>query len=194
MSSESVIVLSSILMAIFSAIFNYQLKELRKHNFTTGSNPLLFKMLSIMRYMHQNIPSSFIALARLDSSRQILPSQLRSLAWKLSLGYGLETKTFDLPFFMGFPDTFTRNEQRINEHMFQEIIRDLRKRLFTTNIRNIITLTLTGITITPVVVIISALFYQKGILELLPIVTSLFYGIVLQLIVVVLKRYASVLV
>jgi len=194
MSSESVIILSSILMAIFSAIFDYQLKELRKRNFTTGSNPLLFKMLSIMRHVHQNIPSSFIALARLDSSRQMLPPQLRSLAWKLSLGYRLETKTFDLPPFMGFSDPFTRNEQKINEHMFQEIIGDLRRRLFTTNIRNIVTLIITGITITPVVVIISALFYQKGILEVLPIVTSLFYGIVLQLIVVVLKRYASVLV
>jgi len=194
MSSEPIIILSSILMAFFSAIFSFQLKELRKRCFAAESSPLLLKMLSIMHRIYCNSPSSFIALARLDNSRKILSPQLRSLAWKLSLGYGLETKAFGLLPLMGFPDLLTRNEQKISELMFQEIIRDLRKKLFTTNIRNIITLVLTGVTITPVVVIISALFYQRGVLELLPVMVSLFYGIVLQLIVVVLKRYVSILV
>jgi hypothetical protein len=101
----------------------------------------------------------------------------------------------DLPLLdMGFSDSSTQDRWKTNEFLFKEVVRDLRKRLFTSNIRNIITLVLTGIIITPVIVIISAFFHQEGALELLPIVISLFYGITLQLIIVILKRYASILV
>jgi len=96
--------------------------------------------------------------------------------------------------YLSLSDPYTRNERKIDELLFQELVKDLRKRLFTSNVRNIITIVLTSITMAPVVIIISALFHQEGVLALLPIIASLFYGITLQLIIVVLKRYASILV
>jgi len=103
--------------------------------------------------------------------------------------------SFNTPFLnLSLSDLYTRNEQKINELLFQELVKDLRKRLFTSNVRNIVTIVLTSITMAPVVIIISALFHQEGVLALLPIIASLFYGITLQLIIVVLKRYASILI
>lgn len=193
--SKYMVVLSSALIVIFSVIFTHQLKELKKRSFVAEPNPLLLKILSMMHHIYRNSASSFIALTRLDDTRQVLPPQLRSLAQKLSLGHDVRTMASDLPLLdMGFSDSSTQDRWKTNEFLFKEVVRDLRKRLFTSNIRNIITLVLTGIIITPVIAIISAFFHQEGALELLPIVISLFYGITLQLIIVILKRYASILV
>jgi hypothetical protein len=135
-----------------------------------------------------------MALARLDDVHQVLPPQLKPLVRKLPLGFCTESTTSDSSLLNILLDNPAQDKWKIVDFLFKEAVRDLRKRLFTTNVRNIITLVLTGIILAPVIVMVSVFFHQKGTLELLPIMISLFYGIALQLIVVVLKRYASVLV
>lgn len=195
MSSEFAVILSSALIAMFSVLFVRQLRELEKRSFVTEPNPLLFKLIPMMYHTYRNRVSSFMALTRLDNACRVLPQQLRLLARKLSLGRDVEPATFN-PLFLnvGLSDPLIQDEWKANDLLFREAMRDLRKKLFTTNVRNIITLALTGIIIAPVIVTISALFHQKEAIELLPIVTSLFYGIALQVIMVVLKRYALILV
>jgi len=195
LSEPHMVLLSSILIATFSAIFSYQIKEFKRQGFVAGPNPLLVKMASIMHHIYRNNQSAFIALTRLNDSCNVLTPQLKLLAQKLSLGRNIETSELNPPFFsIIFSDPLSQDRERINALLFQGVVRDLRSRLFTTNVRNIITLVLTGITIAPVLVTLLALFHQREALSLLPLVASLFYGIVLQLVIIVLKRYANILV
>ena len=195
MLSEYMVVLSSVLIAIFSVIFTCQVRGLKRYGLVAESGPLLLKILSMMCRIYRNNVSSFMALARLDDTRQVLPSQLKSLVRRLSLGHDVDDVVLSLPFSnMFLPDIPTQDRWKINEFLFKEVVKDLRKKLFTTNIRNIVTLVLTGIIIAPVIVMVSALFHQEEAFKLLPVVISLFYGIALQLVIVVLKRYASILV
>jgi len=195
LSEPYMVLLSLILIATFSMIFRYQLKEFKSQGFVVGPNPLLLKMASIMHHIYRNSPSALMALTRLNRSYDVLTPQLKSLAQKLSLGHNIEVSTLNLPFFgIILPGSPSQDRERINALLFQGVIRDLRSKLLTTNVRNIATLVLTGITIAPVLVTLLALFHQREVLSLLPLVASLFYGTVLQLVIIVLKRYANILI
>ncbi|MEM0232698.1 MAG: hypothetical protein QXL22_01615 [Candidatus Nezhaarchaeales archaeon] len=143
--------------------------------------------------IHQNTPSTFIALARLDPSCQLVSPSYKMLACNLSLG-----DTRSLKPKVTLTHALSLNpclgEEALITLSLQRAMKEVQGGFFKSNIRTIMTLAMTSTIIAPVPITLLALLYQSSMLSLLPLIVSLFYGISLQLVFLVFKRYMKFLV
>lgn len=195
MSFETLtILLSSILIAVFSIIFRYELRRLKEMNSLAEFSPLALKIIKLLTIVYRNFPSAFIALSRLNPSCQLINPSFKPLARSFSLSGVNPLKLSVTPSLVLLCLNPHLKEEAIVMCLFQESVRGARKKFLATNIKSITTLVLTGIIISPVPITLLALFHQSSMLNLLPLIASLFYGIFLQLVLLVLKRYMRLLV
>lgn len=189
-----IVLISSILITVFSTIFRYELKSLKESNSLTDFNSLVPKIVKLLTNVHQNLPSAFIALAKLDPSCRLISPPSKSLARSFSLGGAKSLKPKLTSMHALLCSNLYLKEEAMIMCLHQWPIRQVRKSFFITNIRGLVTLVLTSIIIAPAPITLLALFYQSSMLSLLPLIASLFYGISLQLVLLVLKRYMKLLV
>ncbi|MEM2315634.1 MAG: hypothetical protein QW826_04300 [Candidatus Nezhaarchaeales archaeon] len=143
--------------------------------------------------IYQNTPSALIALTRLDPSCQLVSSSFKMLACSLSLGGTRSFKSKVALAYAPFSNPCL-GEEALIMHSLQRSMKEVQGGFFKSNIRTLMTLVMTSIIIAPVPITLLALLYQSSMLSLLPIIVSLFYGVSLQLILLVFKRYMKFLV
>lgn len=191
--SSVVLLFSTFLVVISSLIFKRQLKDLKGQSYLEDFDTLMLKIASILSCTYRNTPSILLALTKLSPRRGLIGPSLRSAACKVSLGYDFE-KLKSTTSLSNLHSYVFLKRKLMSDYLFQESLRNVRRKLLTSNIRSITTLIVSGITITPIPITLMALFYQQKMLFTLPIIASMFYGISLQLVAIILKRYVKILV
>lgn len=191
--SSVTLLFSTFFIVTFSLVFKHQLMDLKSQSYLADFDALTLKIASMLSYTHRNVPSVLLALTRLSHRHGLISPSLRSVAQKVSLGYDVEKLKSSTPL-SNFHSYIFLQRKLMSDYMFQESLRNIRRKLFTSNIRSITTLIVSGITITPIPITLMALFYQQNVLLTLPIVASMFYGVSLQLVVIILRRYTKILV
>lgn len=189
-----IILSSSVLFAVFSIIFRYELKSLKKNHPPADFNVLAPKIMKLLIKVYRNTPSALIALSKLDPSCQLIgpPSKPLARSFFISDVECLEPNLIQVPT-ASRSASYLEDEAKII-HLLQSSIREVQRVSFEAKIRSITTLVLTGIIMAPIPITLLATFYGGSMLNLLPLIVSLFYGISLQLILIVFKRYMKLLI
>lgn len=188
------VLLSSILITVFNIIFQYELKSLKKGNSSTSLSALVPKIMKLLIKIYRNIPSTFIALIRLDPSCQLTNPSFKLLTRSFSISDARCLEPNLTQVITILPSASYSKSEAIIMHLLQQSMGETQGKFFTTSIRSVMTLVLTSIIMAPIPMTLLAIFYGDNILNLLPLIASLLYGVYLQLTFIVLRRYIKLLV
>lgn len=194
MFDDLVILFSSILFVFFTIVFRYQLNSLFKSHPPACFSTLALKIMKLLTKIYRNIPSAFIALSRLDPSCQLINPSSKSLARSFFIS---DVKLLEpsLIHVSTAPNSISFSEDgSAIMQLLQLSTGETQRSFLMTNFRSITTLALTSIIMAPIPTTLLATFYGGSITNLLPLIASLFYGVSLQLVLIVLKNYMKLLI
>lgn len=186
---------SSMLFAIFSISFRYELKSLKRSHPPIDLNVLALKIMKLLIKIYRNLPSALIALSNLDSSCQLMGSSSKSLARSFFIKSVKCSELDPTPqvFTISHSASYLKDVTTII-HLLQSSTEGAQRSFLATNIRSTTTLALTSIIMAPIPITLLATFYGDIVLKLLPLVASLFYGLSLKLSLIVFRSYMKLLV
>ncbi len=186
---------SLFLMILFSILFLHNIKTLKEHHLKAKLNAVTIKLLFVLSRLYRNYPSLIINLSKFNKLNVLSDKALKNIVYKASLGYegknslsGTLLSVEHHPYIASL--LYDIIEETSKNNVFDNITEIFQFSTVSLKLRGFLTLVMSGITLAPIPLMLLMLFYQQDMLLFLPFIVALFYGAILCLAFLTMKRLA----